>query len=112
MQQKALKMDGGAAFEAALVFEIVTNRRNLDEPSIEVFEQAGLIIIDDHRRIRMQRRHKNDAVAKRALLHRRLDLRSKIENFARLLGLDGDRLVVDLHIVRIQASVSRGVMVS
>src|SRR5262249_1638308 len=87
MQQKALKMDSSLAFEPSPVLEVISRGPHFAEPSIEVFQQAWLIVIYDHRRVRMQSRHKNDAVAKRTLLHRGLDLRGKVEHFARLLRL-------------------------
>src|SRR5579864_994522 len=98
MQQEALKMNGSITLEPALMLEVISRRSHLAEPRIKVLQQPRLVIVNDHRRICVQRRHKDDAVAKSTLLHRRLDLRGKIKNFARLLRLDGDRFVVNFHV--------------
>ena len=96
IQKHALEVDAGVAFEAALMFVIIADGADFAEPCIEVFEEAGLFVVDDYCGIGVQRGNEDDAVAKSALFHRGFQLRGNVENFPFLGGLQGD-VFVNFH---------------
>ena len=97
MEQQALEVDGGIAFEAALVLVVVAGGRELLEPDVEIGEEAGLFVVDDDGGIRVERSHDDNAVTEGAFLHGGFHLPSDVEDFADLRGLERDGFVVDFH---------------
>ena len=97
MQQQTLQMNAGVALKSPAVLVILSLWSQLLDPRLQIFEQAGLVIAHDNRRVRMRHGHKNDPVAKRALFQRKFHLRRNIYELALLRGLKRQNVRVDFH---------------
>src|SRR5712692_2010564 len=98
-QQKALEMDGCVAFDlnALGVLIVAALWSELVQPRFDITQQALFLVVQEDRGVRVQGAHENHAVADPALTDGGADARRQIPEFALLLALDRQEVVVNLH---------------